>query len=400
MNPNAENRSQSTAPALELRGIEKSFGTSQILSGVNLSVAPGEFIALVGPSGCGKSTLLRIAAGLEQANSGEVRINGKDVSQKRAADRDMAMVFQSYALYPHLTARQNMALPLVMRRMTAVQRLPVIGAFLAKTRDIKAAIKSEIEAAADILKITALLDRKPAQMSGGQRQRVALGRALVRHPSAFLMDEPLSNLDAALRVHMRAEIVELHRKAGVVTLYVTHDQEEALGMADRVAVMMGGRILQLATPEEIYRNPSHIDVACFIGSPRINLLPIVVNAAGRGDCGVYPMVDAVEANPGSELKLGIRPEHLEVHEDVRQASLPVKLERVEFLGAEALLHMRADGVPDALIARVSPQNGALLSAKPSLNVSALSGSMLMFDGLGNRVRQMLPNLKAVSAHAA
>ena len=228
-------------PAIHLRDISKAFGQTRVLEGIDLAVAPGEFIALVGPSGCGKSTLLRIAAGLEPPDRGEVLLDGRDVTAIRAADRDMAMVFQSYALYPHLTTRQNMGLPLAMRRLGSLERLP-FASLLPGVAAKLTAIRAEVEAAAGMLKITPLLDRKPAQMSGGQRQRVALGRALVRQPRAFLMDEPLSNLDAALRVHMRSEIVDLHRRAGVVTLYVTHDQEEALGMADRIAVIAAGHL--------------------------------------------------------------------------------------------------------------------------------------------------------------
>ena len=265
---------------LGLIGIEKSFGPARVLSDITLHAARGEFVALVGPSGCGKSTLLRIAAGLERPDRGQVLIAGRDVTVTRAAERDIAMVFQSYALYPHFTARQNMALPLAMRRLGFAARLPLIGRLLPGSRAIRAGIQAEVAQAAETLRITALLDRKPGQMSGGQRQRVALGRALVRHPQAFLMDEPLSNLDASLRVHMRAEIVELHRRTGATTLYVTHDQEEALSMADLVAVMLGGRLLQVAGPADIYRDPAHVDVACFIGSPRINLLPVRVAGGG------------------------------------------------------------------------------------------------------------------------
>ena len=216
--------------SLNLDRIEKSYGPTRVLDGIDLKAQAGEFIALVGPSGCGKSTLLRIAAGLDHPDHGRVILNGQDVTHQRAADRDMAMVFQSYALYPHLTARQNMSLPLAMRRLSVWERLPLIGRLGSETRDRYRSIQTEVEQAAATLKISPLLDRKLGQMSGGQRQRVALGRALVRHPKTFLMDEPLSNLDAALRVHTRAEIVELHKRAGVVTLYVMHDQEEALSM--------------------------------------------------------------------------------------------------------------------------------------------------------------------------
>ncbi len=248
---------------LSLEGITKSYGGNAILKGVSLQAEAGEFIALVGPSGCGKSTLLRIVAGLDHGDGGEIVIGGRSVARMAAADRNVAMVFQSYALYPHLTTGENIAVPLAMRRLTAAQRLPVIGNLMPGQKQIRSDIQRQVKEMALALKIDHLLDRKPGQMSGGQRQRVALARAMVRRPAVFLMDEPLSNLDANLRVHARGEIVDLHRRAGVPTLYVTHDQSEALSMADRVAVMIGGNLLQLATPKEIYDNPSHIEVARF-----------------------------------------------------------------------------------------------------------------------------------------
>ena len=374
--------------SLELRNIEKSFGASRILSGVNLEAQPGEFIALVGPSGCGKSTLLRIAAGLEAPDSGDVLLGGRTVTAIRAADRDMAMVFQSYALYPHMTARQNMALPLAMRRLNAWQRAPLLGWFDRSARTIRFAIQQDVEAAAAILKITGLLDRKPAQMSGGQRQRVALGRALVRQPKAFLMDEPLSNLDAALRVHTRAEIVELHKRAGVVTLYVTHDQEEALSMADRVAVMMGGRILQIATPEQIYHDPIHLDVASFVGSPRINLVPVSVTASGVACLGDDPITDGLAANAGDKVVLGVRPEDVQLHREAQEWSAPAILQRVEFLGAEALAHLQLVGHDDPLIARLAPQQAAAFRAGEALFATPRQDRILAFGAGGERVARL------------
>jgi multiple sugar transport system ATP-binding protein len=385
-----------TRPALHLRAIGKAFGETRVLEGIDLVVAPGEFIALVGPSGCGKSTLLRIAAGLEPPDSGQVVLDGRDVTALRAADRDMAMVFQSYALYPHLTARQNMTLPLVMRRLTALQRLPFAG-LLPGVRARLAAIRSEVATAADMLKIAALLDRKPAQMSGGQRQRVALGRALVRHPRAFLMDEPLSNLDAALRVHMRSEIVDLHRRAGVVTLYVTHDQEEALGMADRIAVMLGGRILQVATPDAIYRDPAHVEVACFIGSPRINLLPAGVTEAGRAQVGGHDLAEGIDAAAGARVRLGIRPEHLRLDAEPGAWRLKVRLDRIEFLGAEALVHCRAEGIADPLIARMAPGAADRLRHHAWLYASADDSALLVFDAQGGRVARVARSAAAYAA---
>ena len=375
--------------ALDLQAIEKSFGTNQILTGIDLQVRSGEFIALVGPSGCGKSTLLRIAAGLERPDSGRVLLNGRDLTAARAADRDMAMVFQSYALYPHLNARQNMALPLVMRRLNALERMQWIGPLIGATRTKLAAIRQEIEQSAHTLKITALLDRKPAQMSGGQRQRVALGRALVRHPKAFLMDEPLSNLDASLRLHMRAEIADLHQRAGVVTVYVTHDQEEALSIADRVAVMMGGRILQLDTPQAIYRDPQHIDVACFIGSPRINIIPVEVRSNLRAYRGDVELARGCEFAAEGALRLAIRPEALRIHADPQPGAFAVHLLRVEFLGVEALCHLLLPGSDVALVTRQSPEIASQLKkqmdAAHVLYASALDADWLAFNANGERV---------------
>ena len=389
-----------TEPSLELRNIEKSFGEARILSGVNLAAQPGEFIALVGPSGCGKSTLLRIAAGLEAPDSGDVVLNGRTVTSTRAADRDMAMVFQSYALYPHMTARQNMALPLAMRRLNVWQRAPILGWLDRSGRTIRGGIQRDVETAASILKISGLLDRKPAQMSGGQRQRVALGRALVRQPKAFLMDEPLSNLDAALRVHTRAEIVELHKRAGVVTLYVTHDQEEALSMADRVAVMIGGRILQIATPEEIYHDPHHLDVAAFVGSPRINLIPVSVTASGLACLGDEPLADRIAAKPGDTIVLGVRPEDVLLHREQQPWSAAASLQRIEFLGAEALAHLRLAGHDELLIARLAPQHAAAFHIGETLFATPRQDRILAFGAGGGRIGRIADASVHPGLHAA
>jgi multiple sugar transport system ATP-binding protein len=372
--------------SLHLDRIEKSYGPTRVLDGIDLKAQAGEFIALVGPSGCGKSTLLRIAAGLDHPDHGRVILNGQDVTHQRAADRDMAMVFQSYALYPHLTARQNMSLPLAMRRLSVWERLPLIGRLGSETRDRYRSIQTEVEQAAATLKISPLLDRKPGQMSGGQRQRVALGRALVRHPKTFLMDEPLSNLDAALRVHTRAEIVELHKRAGVVTLYVTHDQEEALSMADRVAVMIGGRIMQCDTPAKVYDDPSHLDVACFIGSPRINLIGIKTTAAGRGYWRDHLFISDTGCGFDVSLTAGVRPEDLILSTDKSGLSMPVTLFRTEFLGSEALVHVRLAGEELPLITRTTPQNALAFEDAKTLYVSAAPEKILLFDTTGSRVR--------------
>jgi len=253
--------------------VEKSFGTTAVLHGVSIDIRDGEFVSLVGPSGCGKSTLLRIIAGLEHQDGGHISIGDESVDGIRASDRNLSMVFQSYALYPHLTVAENIAVPLRMRALSCWQRLPIIGAFVPGTGAAMAQIKQDVIDAAAMLDISHLLARKPGQLSGGQRQRVAVGRALVREPQAFLLDEPLSNLDAKLRVHMRTEIAELHRRLGATFIYVTHDQAEAMTMSDRIAIMMDGELLQCATPDEVYNDPSDIRVAEFIGSPKINIIP-------------------------------------------------------------------------------------------------------------------------------
>jgi len=372
--------------SLHLDKIEKSYGQTRVLSGIDLTAQAGEFIALVGPSGCGKSTLLRIAAGLDHPDHGRVLLNGQDVTRKRAADRDMAMVFQSYALYPHLTARQNLALPLAMRRLSVWERLPLIGKITERSRLSHTTIQAEVEHAADILKIKALLDRKPAQMSGGQRQRVALGRALVRHPKAYLMDEPLSNLDAALRVHTRAEIVDLHKRAGVVTLYVTHDQEEALSMADKVAVMIRGQIMQCDTPAHIYNDPAHLDVASFIGSPRINLIHINKKSNPKAQWYDYPLMADCAGLAHSDITMAIRPEHLMVSVEKTPMSLPVTFLRAEFLGSEALIHLLFESDNTLLIARATPQHALSLTEKQKLFVSVPANKILYFDAEGKRLR--------------
>ncbi|MBB3975660.1 multiple sugar transport system ATP-binding protein [Rhizobium azooxidifex] len=371
--------------ALSLRNIEKSFGGNHILKGVTLDAGPGEFIALVGPSGCGKSTLLRILAGLETADSGDILIAGRDMTAAHAADRNIAMVFQSYALYPHLTAAQNIAVPLVMRRLTRARRLPFLGRMMPGQRKAVADIHRDVRDMAASLKIDHLLDRKPGQMSGGQRQRVALARAMVRRPSIFLMDEPLSNLDANLRVHARGEIVDLHRRAGVPTLYVTHDQAEALSMADRVAVMIGGSLLQLASPQVIYEDPQHVEVAKFIGQPRINLIASQVEdgatvALGGTRCR---LVDRAAA-AGSAVTLGIRPEFVSVSRQGNEG-LPARIERLEFLGSEVIVYCRLDAIGETMVAKVTPAEGADLSPGVPVRLTADARHIFVFSKDGSRL---------------
>ncbi|WP_043360825.1 ABC transporter ATP-binding protein [Belnapia sp. F-4-1] len=364
---------------ITISGVVRQFGATPVLRGVSLTVEPGEFVALVGPSGCGKTTLMRIIAGIETADAGEIVIGDRPVTRLRPAERDIAMVFQSYALYPHLTVRENIAVPLAMRRLSAPERMPLLGRLLPGARAKRAAIDEEVVRAAAPLGLEALLDRRPGQLSGGQRQRVALARAVVRRPAAFLMDEPLSNLDAALRVQTRREIVDIHRAAGVATLYVTHDQAEALTMADKVAVMMGGELLQVASPEAIYADPADLRVAGFIGSPRINTLAAEADAAGRVTVAGLPAGLRTEAR--GALTLALRPEALRP----APAGLPAVPEHLEFLGDGLLLHARhaPDGTP--LIARLAPEAREGLQPGAALKLGFAPGRALLFGADGRRV---------------
>lgn len=303
---------------------------------LNLTIADGEFLILVGPSGCGKTTTLNMIAGLEDISSGELRIAGERVNEKAPKDRDIAMVFQSYALYPHMTVRQNIAFPLTLAKMR------------------KADIAQKVFETAKILDLTNLLDRKPSQLSGGQRQRVAMGRAIVRHPKAFLMDEPLSNLDAKLRVQMRGEIAQLQRRLGTTTVYVTHDQTEAMTLGDRVVVMYGGIAQQIGTPEELYERPANLFVAGFIGSPAMNFFPARLTAIGLtlpfGEVTLAPEVQGViAAHPKPEnVIVGVRPEHIQdaalidAYQRIRALTFQVKVNLVESLGADKYLYFTTE----------------------------------------------------------
>ena len=369
-----------TMSGIVLDDIQKSFGTTLVLNGVSLVVAQGEFLSLVGPSGCGKTTLMRIIAGLEAASSGSVRIGGRDVTALRAADRDVAMVFQNYALYPHLTVRQNIGVPLMMRRLTAPERIPVIGGLLPGVASKRREINADVIAAAEMLGIGTLLERKPAQLSGGQRQRVALGRAIVRHPSAFLMDEPLSNLDAALRVTTRSEIVALHRRVGASTVYVTHDQSEAMTMSDRVAVMMDGLILQVGTPEDIYNDPQDLRVARFIGSPSINTLAAEISQ--QGDVLVGTFATGLCADRPGPAVLAIRPEDLAPS----ATGIAAHVEHLEYLGESLLVHARILDSQEAVICRLPPERRSQVKRGEKVHLRADPSKALLFDSDGRRLQ--------------
>jgi multiple sugar transport system ATP-binding protein len=309
-----------------IRDVRKAFGATQVIHGVDISIDDGEFVVLVGPSGCGKSTLLRMIAGLENITSGEIRIGERVVNNVPPKERDIAMVFQNYALYPHMTVADNMGFSLKLRNAP------------------KAEIESRVSRAAEILSLTPLLARYPRQLSGGQRQRVAMGRAIVRDPQVFLFDEPLSNLDAKLRVAMRTEIKELHQRLKTTTVYVTHDQIEAMTMADKIVVMHDGLVEQIGTPLELYDRPDNLFVASFIGSPAMNFLKGTIKANGtsgfEGPNGVHlPLAIAPANSQGQPAVYGIRPEHFTIADDGAEAEIVV----VEPTGSETQVFAKLGG---------------------------------------------------------
>ena len=317
--------------SVEIREVDKVFGSTQVLFGVSIDIADGEFVVLVGPSGCGKSTLLRMIAGLEEITRGEILIGGRVVNNVPPRDRDIAMVFQNYALYPHMTVRDNMAFSLKLAKAP------------------RQVIEERVNRAARILGLTEFFDRYPRQLSGGQRQRVAMGRAIVRDPQVFLFDEPLSNLDAKLRVQMRTEIKALHQRLRTTSIYVTHDQIEAMTMADRIVVMQDGRVEQIGAPLELYDRPANLFVAGFIGSPAMNFFEATVRrengraAAVSRDGTVLPLPERIALEEGRELVYGIRPEHLTLVAD--SAGVPAEVVVVEPTGAETMLVMTMAGTP-------------------------------------------------------
>jgi sn-glycerol 3-phosphate transport system ATP-binding protein len=335
--------------SISIRNVVKQYGSgakaNPVIHGVSAEIADGEFIVIVGPSGCGKSTLLRMVAGLEEISGGEIAIGGRVVNHVEPAERDIAMVFQNYALYPHMSVFDNMAYGLKLRKIAAAQ------------------IRERVDRAAQMLELSHLLTRKPRELSGGQRQRVAMGRALVREPQAFLFDEPLSNLDAKLRVQTRLEIQKLHQRLSVTSLFVTHDQVEAMTLAQRIIVMNAGRIEQIGTPEQVYGQPASTFVASYIGAPAMNLLP------GMGQSAEFHTEGGALALPSAapragELILGVRPEHVEIAAE----GWPFEVEMSEMLGAERLVYGRLAGSAFTLRmagALPAPAAGTLLSIQAS-----------------------------------
>ncbi|MER8444945.1 sn-glycerol-3-phosphate ABC transporter ATP-binding protein UgpC [Mesorhizobium sp. M1066] len=345
--------------AVTISGVEKAYGKAQVIHGVSVDIASGEFVILVGPSGCGKSTLLRMIAGLEDITAGEIAFEGKVINDIAPKSRDIAMVFQNYALYPHMTVRENMAFALILKKADRHE------------------IDAKIMRAATILGLQDLLERYPRQLSGGQRQRVAMGRAIVRDPKVFLFDEPLSNLDAKLRVQMRTEIKALHQRLGTTIIYVTHDQVEAMTLADKIVVMNGGIVEQVGAPLDLYDRPANLFVAQFIGSPSMNILQGRATSAGfkASDGTVFP--SPVLEKSESALAWGIRPEHLRLSD----SGVPAVVEAVEPTGSETLIVAEAgDNTLSALLReRVKVVPGQSIWLAPDLE------NVHLFNGQGERI---------------
>ena len=344
--------------AVELSGLYKNYGTVEVIKGVDLTIRDGEFVVLVGPSGCGKSTLLRMIAGLESVTSGTVAIDGRVVNQLEPRERNIAMVFQSYALYPHMSVNDNMAFSLRLRRVP------------------KPEIEQQVGEAARILGLRGLLDRRPRQLSGGQRQRVAMGRAIVRAPSVFLFDEPLSNLDARLRVQTRVEIRELHDRLGATSIFVTHDQVEAMTLADRIVLLDRGTIQQVGSPLELYRTPANVFVATFIGSPEMNLFPARLSETAGAAVAELPVAGRslnldpqLKASAGTDILIGCRPEDMRlVAPNTAEADFTGEVLTVEHLGPETHVYVRVGGQRVCASARdtvsVSPRQQVGLALQP------------------------------------
>ncbi|MEO5937782.1 MAG: sn-glycerol-3-phosphate ABC transporter ATP-binding protein UgpC, partial [Sphingomonas sp.] len=359
-------REQVIMATVRLTGATKAFGPVEVLRGIDLDIADGEFVVFVGPSGCGKSTLLRSIAGLEALTAGSIEIDGQRVDGVPPSARGIAMVFQSYALYPHMSVRENMGFALKLAGGPRSEIADAVGA-AAKTLDIEH-----------------LLDRRPKELSGGQRQRVAIGRAIVRQPKVFLFDEPLSNLDAALRVRMRYEFASLHQALGTTMIYVTHDQVEAMTLADRIVVLNGGVIEQVGTPDQLYSAPDTLFVAGFIGAPTMNLLPATIVGPGKvtlaGGQVIASVIDTTNLPTGAPVTLGVRPEHLRLGGTENVLIGTVRM--VESLGSAHHVHLAVEGLADPLVASLTER-----PAGEKLAVSLPRDALLLFDEAGRAVRK-------------
>ena len=354
---------------VQLKKVRKSYDATEIIKGIDLTIEDRELVVFVGPSGCGKSTLLRLIAGLEEITSGDLVIDGQRVNDIAPAKRGLALVFQSYALYPHMNVAENMAFSLKLAGVPKAER------------------ERKVLEAAHILHLENYLDRKPKDLSGGQRQRVAIGRAIVRNPKVFLFDEPLSNLDASLRVKMRLELTNLHKQLNATMIYVTHDQVEAMTMADKIVVMQAGYIEQVGSPMDVYRNPRNLFVAGFIGSPRMNFLPVVFQKAGpAGMTAALPdgtafdvSVDAARARPGENMTVGVRPEHITFSSE---NGIPAQVQVVEHLGGESYLHVQISN-GETMVVRVDGETRVMPEQTVRLQ---LNGRHIhLFDREGNAI---------------
>ncbi len=345
-----------------LRGIRKSYEKIDVIRGIDIEAQDGEFLVFVGPSGCGKSTTLRMIAGLESISAGDLLIDGVRANELRPADRGAAMVFQSYALYPHMTVEENMGFALKMAGVPKAQRA------------------QQVHQAAETLRMGELLARYPKELSGGQRQRVAIGRAIVRKPKVFLFDEPLSNLDAALRVDMRVELARLHKELGTTMIYVTHDQVEAMTLGNRIAVFNQGRIEQVGAPLELYNRPANTFVATFIGAPKINLVPRPADGASAAHQALWVALGGTQWDRAHHI--GVRPEHLQVSADGGAVSATIAL--AEHLGDASILHLRVEGVDELLKAKVSAEHSHYQGGQ-AVAISADRAWVLAFDTAGQRI---------------
>ena len=398
------------AASVRLEQVAKYYGAKRTLHEVSLDIAAGEFLTLVGPSGCGKSTLLRIVAGLTAHESGRVYIGDRDVTTSPASERPVSMVFQSYALYPHMTVAQNIATPLRMKRLPAPARWPLLGRFWPGSRKLRQQIDQEVNAVAAQVQLQNLLASRPSQLSGGQRQRVAVARAMVKQPDVFLMDEPLSNLDARLRVHMRSEIAALHQRTGATFIYVTHDQVEAMTLSSRVAVVMDGQIVQVGTPRDLYEDPQDIRVARFIGSPEMNILTITANAQQGASLAGEPIQLSMPASDGV-VHMGFRPESVSIADPVSRPMpnairFSATFERTEVLGHDALLFCRHPHSGEPLVARAPVAEVDRLRTRGNwsdrLTLQVNLAQTFWFDAQGSRISpayarcEVLPIQKRVS----
>jgi multiple sugar transport system ATP-binding protein len=373
---------------LSISGVSKGFGSTQVLKDISLEIEDGEFLTILGPSGCGKSTLLKILAGLETQDSGSIFLGDRQLDGLRPKHRDVAMVFQSYALYPHMTVAGNISLPLRMRRLSMWQRLPILGGLFPGSATVREGISADVSRVAAALGIDRLLDRKPAQLSGGQRQRVAVGRAMVREPAVFLMDEPLSNLDAKLRVQMRAEIKELHCRLGSTFIYVTHDQTEAMTLSDRVVVMADGEVLQVARPQDIYSDPCDLRVAEFVGSPKINIIEGRVHSPGLVDvAGLQILVDGA-SGPGDRIFIGVRPEAVRFAEPGSKDAISGRVRLIEHVGADVFVHLEMAFASELLVMRLPLERASRIQLGEPLPFGLRSSELLFFDATGQRVRSL------------